>query len=322
MGSIYKSKTRVIFEENDHNFVLENEIANSGGMASIYRATVVDKRNVQRTGKTVALKIARAGDENQDVFERLLRRETSMLKNFHYPGVVRIYPFVLMGNQRYWGRATNLPGKPYFFVMELLSSKSLEDVKRSSYDEFSISWRVEVIYQIALALDYLHIAGMAHRDLKPDNVVFRLDPLKDKPPQPVLIDFGLAEKRQLDPEIRAATLTHASPERVEEFLNPDYRPITNVNMDLAAADLWALGIVAYELLNLGMHPYGDVYKMAKSQLADHILRGRPQPMRNEIPPKLRNLIMCLLEHDPKKRPKMQEFVERLDSDTEFMPPRI
>ena len=303
MGSQFRSNSLVLPADNEHNFVLVDEIANTGGMASIYRATIQDHRSSDRNGRMVALKIARVEDDNAEIYERLLRRETSMLKFLRYPGIVRVYPFNVVGKQRHWGRATNLDGKPFFFVMELLSKTSLEDIKKASFRDFPLSWRVEVIYQIALALDFLHMAGMAHRDLKPDNVVFRCEPSVGATPQPVLIDFGLAEKQEINPEIKAATLTHAAPEQVEEFLHPDYRPVTTVGMDLAATDVWALGIVAYELVNQGAHPFGEVYKMTKSQLADNILRGRPQPMRSDVPTRLRKAILSLLEYDSTKRPR-------------------
>ena len=180
-----------------------------------------------------------------------------------------------------------------------------------------------MIYQIALALDYIHLSGYAHRDLKPDNIVFRVQPHPLQIPQPVLIDFGLSEKRQLEPVVRAAALTHSAPERVEEFLSTNYQPGRSMDsIDQAAGDMWSLGILAYELLNGGAHPYGEVYKMKRSELADAIRYRKPKESRSEVPSQMQKLLTRMLSHDPSERPKFSDLIKQLKEDIEFLPPRI
>lgn len=291
-------------------FRLEREISNQGGMASVYEATVIDNEIPERDGKRVALKIARVGEENDDLFETFLRRETDLLTKLRHPGVVRVLPIRQGGRWRSVARATNLPGEPFYFAMELLS-RSLKDIVGDR--RFSLPWRVEALYQMAVTLDFVHLCGLVHRDLKPENIMFRGEVSPKAIPQTVLIDFGLGERKQRPGDVQAATLSHASPERILAS-----QQHTTVIKHPDKVDVWAFGVIAYELLT-GLYPFGETDN--RTELADRILYKPPFEMR-DVPPNLRRLIEATLTKNPEKRPTMQEVVEHLETNIEYIAPRI
>jgi serine/threonine-protein kinase len=291
-------------------FRLEREISDQGGMASVYEATVIDNEIRERDGKRVALKIARVGEENDALFETFLRRETDLLTKLRHPGVVRVFPIRQGGKWRNIARATNLPGEPFYFAMELLSRNLKEIV---SERRFGLPWRVEVLYQVAMTLDFVHLCGLVHRDLKPENIMFRGEISPKTIPQAVLIDFGLGEKGRRPGDIQAATLSHASPERILAF---QQRTTKIEHPD--KVDVWAFGVIAYELVT-GLYPFGETD--SRTELTDRILYKQPFEMR-DVPPNLRRLIEDMLMKNPQSRPTMQEVVERLETDIEYTAPRI
>ncbi|MCS6836323.1 MAG: serine/threonine protein kinase [Anaerolineae bacterium] len=291
-------------------FCLEREISDQGGMASIYEATVIDNEIRERNGKRVALKIARTGEDNDDLFETFLRRETDLLTKLRHPGVVRVFPIRQGSKWRNVARATNLPGEPFYFAMELLG-RNLKEIITDR--RFSLPWRVEVLYQVAVTLDFVHVCGLVHRDLKPENIMFRGEVSPKAIPQVVLIDFGLGEKRYRPGDVQAATLSHSSPERILAF-----QQRTTQIQHPDKVDVWALGVVAYELLT-GLYPFGEMN--SRTELTDRILYKQPFEMR-DVPPNLRRLVEATLAKNPERRPTMQEVVERLETDVEYMPPRI
>jgi eukaryotic-like serine/threonine-protein kinase len=231
-----------------------------------------------------------------------------------HPGVVRVFP--IGSRRRYVGRAVELDRRnpPYYFVMELLDNTRVD--KLSTDNRYSNSWRIEMIYQIAIILDYLHMRTVGHRDLKPDNILFRTPPNPRQTPQPVLIDFGLAGKNDLRSAASSAmTLLYAAPERIGEKLtgNP-----TKIGIDRKAVDIWALGVIAYELLNR-RHPF-DANN--EEELAHKIINEPPAPMNPDVPTGIQRTINKMLYKAPEHRIPIEAVIQELETDTELISPRI
>lgn len=105
---------------------------------------------------------------------------------------------------------------------------------------------MQVLVHIGLRIASLHDAGFAHRDLKPGNLMWQQRTFNW-----VLIDFGLAAK--LGEEARLGfTPPYAAPETIQALKNHQTRVIVDKSVDL-----WALGIMAFELL-LERSPYGVI----------------------------------------------------------------
>lgn len=295
---------------------LEQRISDVGGTALVYRASVAAPSWNGQNGKKVALKIARNNQQNAEIYETLLRKEIRLLSDLRHPGIIRAYPIPHGVNCLPIGRAVNLEGAPWYFVMELLEGGGLYGVIGNN--SFPLQWRLEIIYQIAIVLDYIHLRTVAHRDLKPDNILFRARPTANSAPQPVLIDFGLAEKHAIQPEIKAASLSHASPERTWLLMN---KQRSGFSTDHRADDVWALGVIAYELLT-GRHPF-EPLNVTPTALAQSILHKPVPPMGNDVPKAVQEMVSYrMLAKDPSNRWEIGKVLDWLDSHVDIVSPRV
>ena len=128
--------------------------------------------------------------------------------------------------------------------MEYLSGGTLEDII-SVRGPLAPRLAVEIIYQVGLALDYVHTSHYAHSDVKTNNIMFRR-PLDDRTrPEAVLIDFGATLKALRRPEVDAGALVYLPPERVEVLVGKR-GPETLINR--SAADVYTLGVTLYRTL--------------------------------------------------------------------------
>lgn len=302
---------------------LVRPLSDNGGMAVVYEATVEDNTFLHRHGASVALKIARVNETNSTIFEQLLINETNLLQDLRHPGIVRHYPIPL-NHPRPFARAVDLDSHnpPWYFAMEMLRGGTVQELFARGKVEYPIEWKVELIYQIAVILDYIHIRSLAHRDLKPDNIMFRTPPHPKQIPTPVLIDFGLAQKRRLEETVTAATVWYADPERVSSIRDSGSMKNTAIaiRIDHLPSDVWALGVIAYEILTWGKHPFGGGTQ--KTILEEKILNEAPIPLPSAVPMRLQYLIYDMLHKKRDDRPTISKVIERLDKDIEIIPPRI
>jgi TolB-like protein len=144
---------------------------------------------------------------------------------------------------------------------------------------------IEIARQIAEGLAYAHTAGIVHRDLKPGNVML----VRDGPVK--ILDFGLAKARDQSlssVSARMGTVVYMAPEQIRgEAVD-------------ARTDLWALGVVLYEMLT-GRRPFAGDHELA---VVPAILDDEPVPLstlRAEVPAAVEDLVLMLLQKDPAKR---------------------
>jgi serine/threonine protein kinase len=132
---------------------------------------------------------------------------------------------------------------------------------------------------LARALEYVHSLGILHRDIKPANVLLTL---RDGPQ---LLDFGLAREPDVRGEVNVTlcggTLPYMAPEQLEAFIAPDLW--TGVG---AAADLYGLGLILYELLT-GRPPDLPDLTVPLPQLIRKLLDSRAAPSSLQIDSRLR-----------------------------------
>ncbi|MFP4320845.1 MAG: serine/threonine protein kinase [Anaerolineales bacterium] len=302
-------------------FFLFEELASNGQMAWVYRAGLR-----QAPERQVVLKIARADGEYQHIFEQLLRHEANLLRDFRHPGIVHICPIIAYDRTLYIARAQYLAPychdvAPWYFAMEWLRGGSLEH-HIHTMQNFPLPWKIELIYQIAIILDYIHLRGTAHLDLKPSNILFREPPHPERVPHPVLIDFGIAENESLAQHLPAATLRYAAPERVEPMSNQ--RAITPIvtgdNVNHPPADIFALGVIAYEILT-GYYPF--TLGNNREDLAYSILNEEPPSVAQwGLPAEVDRLLRLMLMKNREERPTIDQLITRLDTRLNLGPPRV
>ncbi|MBI3242252.1 MAG: serine/threonine protein kinase [Chloroflexi bacterium] len=304
--------------------ITESMPAGSGGMSRVFIAAVNKELllgektgggNVDTLPDKVALKIARivppsqenAASEQAFYFEAL-NNEVEILKRLRHPNIVRLFPIPRgLPRNPYAARATELPSHPWFCVMEYLGGGSLDSLVKNS-GALPVAEALEVAYQIGLALDHIHAKGLAHLDLKPDNILFRFPTSgRRRLAQPVLIDFGIAAKaKKTGPH--AGSVAFMPPERIR-LMRGETAP-EQVG-DQSKVDVYGLGVLLYRMLTEQL-PYEG---LPRDKLTSAILSTSPKPPRDlnpAIPPKIDEIIMAALEKEPDQRPRVEEIITRLD----------
>lgn len=213
----------------------------------------------RESGREVAIKVMRSDLMADPVAVKRFEREAQATGSVVHPHVVKVIDH---GHHQ---------GRPYL-AMELLHGETLE--ARLERRRLPRGECLAVIAQIAAAIDAAHVAGVIHRDLKPDNVFL----LRGEQVAVRVLDFGyakLAEHLVGDGSLTAAnallgTPLYMAPEQVQASREVDSR-----------ADLWSLAVIAYELV-VGRPPFPST---GVADLFVDIL-ARPIPPPTSIDPSL------------------------------------
>ncbi len=209
-----------------------------GGMASVWLA----ERNDGQLKREVALKLLHAWRNSRELVERFAR-ERDMLAGLTHPNIARLYD-----------AGVTAVGQPWI-ALEYV--EGLDFASFADQNVLSVRQRVESILQVMAAVQYAHQNLIVHRDLKPTNI------LVNQKGEVRLLDFGIAKLLQqenvsaAETELtrnsgRALTLRYAAPEQIEG------NPITT------ATDVYALGLVLYELLTGSSARGGDKAGLGKT----------------------------------------------------------
>jgi serine/threonine-protein kinase len=212
------------------------------------------------------------------------RREIRLAASLQHPHIVP----VLQAGQA---------GELLYYTTPYIEGESLR-ARLEREGELPVADAVELLRAVVDALSYAHRHGVVHRDIKPENV------LLDEDGHALVTDFGVAKavSAAARGEPLAATgLVIATP----AYLAPE-QAAAGPHVD-QRADLYALGVMAYEVLT-GEPPFGG--RPLAALLAAHAIET-PEPLtkrRASVPPALGALVMRLLEKRPADRPQSAEAV--------------
>jgi len=260
----------------DH-YRLEDLVA-TGGMASIFRATDA------RTGNLVAVKIPHSRHAGERLFVTGFSTETQMGRNLEHPGIVRTLSYPSTSRR--------------YAVMEWVEGVALRRII-SQRTDLTIERAARIALKISDVLAYIHERGVAHLDLKPDNVIV------DSNDNPKLVDFDAARepKRGLLALLwprRMGTPDYASPEQIRGKVGD------------ARSDIYSLGLILYEMLT-GDVPFSGVAPRTALNLRFSIDPVPPREISPGIPKPLDDIVCRAIARDPAKR---QQTARELYSELE------
>jgi eukaryotic-like serine/threonine-protein kinase len=174
-------------------------------------------------------------------------------------------------------------GDLLYMVMEFVYGKTLLAHQRVA--PLGINKSIELVYELALALDYAHSKGVVHRDIKPENIILSAKGV------PKITDFGIARFRRNLKHHRLALVGSSRFMAPEQVLmrDQDHR-----------VDIYQLGVVLFELLTK-QTPFKGV--SSKDTLSKICTETPPPPGRinPEVPGELDRIVACCLEKSPSKR---------------------
>ncbi len=201
-----------------------------GGMATVYLAI---QESFERE---VALKVMSASLSRDATFGERFIREARIVSRLIHPNIVTVYDVGVHEGH-------------HFLSMEYVPGK---DLKRKRFD-LSLLERLQVIRDVAAALDYAGRKGYVHRDVKPDNIM-----LRDEDGRAVLMDFGIARPSDVASGMTQVGTTVGTP----HYMSPEQARGDKVDN---RSDLYSLGVVLFLLIS------GDVPFDAESAVAVGIM---------------------------------------------------
>ncbi len=265
------------------SYVLEQELG-GGGMSRVFVA------HEAALGRKVVVKVLPAEMAAAVSLDRF-RREIQLAAQLQHPHIVPLLTA---------GETSGLP----FFTMPYVRGESLR-AKLSKGGELPISETVRFLREVASALAYAHENNIVHRDIKPENVLVSGG-------SAVVTDFGVAKALSASSGASGMSLTsmgvalgtpaYMAPEQATADPNTDHR-----------ADIYALGVMAYEMLT-GSTPFQG--RSPQATLAAHVTETPDQIInrRASVPPLLAALVMSCLEKRPADRPQTaHEIMHQLDA---------
>jgi eukaryotic-like serine/threonine-protein kinase len=251
-----------------HYVVLE--VAGAGGMGVVYRA------RDEKLQRDVALKFPPEGKALTDALRAKWLAEARAASTLNHPNICTIY------------EVGECDGQPYI-AMEYLAGEPLN--QRIPDEGLPAETVLEYGAQVASALDHAHSHGVLHRDLKSGNVRLTASG------QLKVLDFGLAisiREAEAEADTQSNVTDSAGVSGTLAYLAPEVLNGTNVD---ARSDIWALGVLLYEMAS-GMHPFRG---RTTYELSSMIMREAPRALPAHVPPGVRAIILHCLAKQPEQR---------------------
>ena len=248
------------------------DLLGKGGMARVYRGYD------EALDRFAAVKVIEpqlvSGEDDEEYRERFVR-EARAIARLNHPRVVGIFQF------------GDIDKELYYMAMVFVEGSDLRHILKDyiSKDQYlSYAQILKIVTDIAEALDYSHLQGVIHRDVKPSNIMVTGDG------HAVLTDFGLA--------LNTSEGTIGNTFGSVHYIAPE-QAVSSAQA-VPQSDLYSLGVVLYEML-VGRVPFEDMSAM--SVALKHISDPPPEPslINPKITPQIEEVVMKILDKDPRRR---------------------
>ncbi len=257
-----------------------------GGMGSVYDVSAPSD------GLRYVVKVLHPHLLKGPLIRERLRKEAVLLTEFEHAHIVQVV---------FTGETADEPPLPYYAMERLYGCAASDALLKVGTGGFPLLPAFEVMLELLSALGYAHQRAVVHRDVKLENIFLHFDASGQRVTK--LLDFGIVRILR---EARATvagfvgTLGTAAPEQLR---NEDPTP---------ACDIYSAGVVFYQLLT-SHNPFGDLHD-AKAIVQAHLFR-KPDPAskRRGVPRGLDELILAMLEKDPKNRPGASEVASAIEA---------
>ncbi|KAI5508155.1 protein serine/threonine kinase protein [Trichomonas vaginalis G3] len=228
-----------------------------------------------KTGNFVAIKLFNRKKVMEQDMMQYLESEIRIISRIHHPAFPEIYEILY---EPEW----------IMVVMEYLCNGNVIELIQENvfftYDE-----KIAIVKRIAEGLEYLHKRGIAHRDIKSENIVF------DGNFNPKIIDFGLCKENPNNLETYCGTMNYMAPEVIK-----------TCNYNGKKADIWSFAITAHVIMTSQM----PINYMSEAKFVHDVKKGK-MTLKNYCIGEMRTLIDDCLMQDPAKRPSAFQVVLKL-----------
>jgi eukaryotic-like serine/threonine-protein kinase len=248
---------------------IEEELGR-GGMGVVYRAIDLELE------EAIAIKLFGQRLDDPNLIQRF-KQELSICRSLAHPNIIRLHDIGAHEGRK-------------FISMELLAGASLKAVMKKRLAKHVV---VRLLEQACAGVGEAHSRGIVHRDIKPDNLFVTTDGIVK------LMDFGLAKRLASMEGDDGGDMTVAgfiggspgymAPEQITDFAHAGF-----------AADIYSLGVVAYELF-AGTKPFRHRDRAMMFRMHLSVLPHPPSAFDASVTPDIDRLVMRCLEKDPSHR---------------------
>ncbi len=256
-----------------------------GGMADVYLGIQ------EKLDRKVAIKVMAAALFRDEQFSKRFIKEAQTAAKLVHPGIVTIHDVGQLEETHY-------------IVMEYLEDSLKNRIKQTGLMKPGPA--LEIIKMISKALDYAHQKGFIHRDIKPDNIMFRSDGTA------VLVDFGIARAMDATTQLTRTGTSIGTP----HYMSPEQCLGEKID---GRSDIYSLGVVLYELLT-GHVPYQA--ENTTGVIIKHIQEAVPLLPKDLS--QYQHLIDAMMAKDRTARvqsaAELIKFIDAFTTAQEFMPP--
>ncbi len=237
-----------------------------GGMGTVYKA------RCHLLNRFVAVKILKAELSNDEEFVARFKREATSVARLSHPNIVNVHD-------------VGVEKQINFIVMEYIQGKTLKQVIKEN-GRIDDKKTLDIVFQVAKALECAHKNNIIHRDIKPDNIMIMEDNMVK------VMDFGIAKVA----DSRTVTNSNNIMGTVRYF-SPEQAKGSFVD---CRSDIYSLGIVMYEMVT-GQVPYNAESSISIAMM--HIQESvvPPKEIFTEIPENINAVILRAMQKEPIER---------------------